>query len=502
MDIKKDPGNFPYDFCRRKCHDGDVQYDGIFFSGVSSTKIYCRSTCPAISPLEKNNSFYQNKAQAEKDGLRPCLRCRPELAPEKPVREDSMWPINNTIGRIHQGISPDNMTKLQLDQFTSIIGVTPTEYWKTIQLGFAKMLLTDTSLSAEKIAGITKFDGSKNMLNELFLLYRRDPVNVRKPLKVKVGYGAKSCALHLFYRPPFDWPVLLDYFSARAIAGIETVTKETYLRSFHLNGRQGWFSLQNVQKSNALRLEVHASDLSCLMPLVWRIRRMFDLNADPLRLKELFKKDPILGSVWLRHPGIRVPVCWDPFEFTVRAIVGQLISVKTATNLTKNIVEIFADDLSISAPKGIKKIFPSASCLRKIGRPSFGLTQNKIAAIEGFSQMVIESTVDLEDIGNLDTFFQQCKSVRGIGEWTAQIIAMRGLGSKDAFPASDLGIVQAMSTGSQKTTPARINKIAERWHPLRSYAAMLLWMMYANKKKLSITITDHLILNLILLTFP
>ena len=483
MNVKNNSSNYTYDFCRRKCHDGDEQYDGIFFSGVSSTRIYCRSTCPATSPLEKNNSFYQNKAQAEKAGLRPCLRCRPELAPDQPIREDSMWQINNTLGRIHQGISRDNMTKSQLDEFTSIIGVTPTKYWKTIQLGFAKMLLTDTSLSAEEIARITKFDDSENMLNELFQLYRRDPIKVRKPLKVKVEYGAKSCALLLFYRPPFDWSILLNYFAARTITGIEKVTGDAYLRSFYLNDQQGWFCLQNVQETNALRLEIHTSDLSCLMPLVWRVRRMFDLNANPLRLEELFEKDSILGSVWLRHPGIRVPVCWDPFEFTVRAIVGQLISVKTATKLVKNIVEIFADDLSNSTPKGIKKIFPNASCLRKMGKHSFGLTQNKIAAIEGFSQMVVDGIIDLEHIGSLDTFIRQCKSIRGIGEWTVQSIAMRGLGSKNAFPASDLGIVQAMSADSQKETPARINKIAERWHPLRSYAAMLLWIMHSNKEK-------------------
>lgn len=481
MKIQKNSGKYAYDFCREKCHDGDIQYDGIFFSGVSSTGIYCRSTCPATSPLEKNNSFYQNKAQAEKAGLRPCLRCRSELAPDKPIHLDSMWQINNTIGRIHKGLYPDNMITSHTDEFTSIIGVTPTEYWKTFQLGFAKILLTDTSLSAEEIARITQFDTSEKMLNELFQLYRRDPIKVRKPLKVEAEYGEKSCALHLFYRPPFDWSVLLDFFAVRTITGVEKVTGGTYLRSFCLNGQQGWFSLQNVQNMNALRLEVHASDLSCLMPLVWRVRQMFDLNADPVKLKALFEKDSILGSVWLRHPGIRVPVCWDPFEFTVRAIAGQLISVKTATKLVTNIVEEFAEDLSISTPKGIKKVFPSASCLKKMGKHSFGLTQNKIAAIEGFSQLVVEGIIDLEDIDNLDTFIQECKSIRGIGEWTAQSIAMRGIGSKNAFPASDLGIVQAMlSTDSKKRSPAQINRIAERWHPLRSYAAMLLWMMHGN----------------------
>lgn len=484
MNVQKDSGKHTYDFCREKCRDGDVQYDGIFFSGVSSTGIYCRSTCPATSPLEKNNSFYQNKAQAEKAGLRPCLRCRSELAPDKPIQEDSMWQINNTIGRIHKGLFTDNMTKSQIDEFTSIIGVTPVKYWKTFQLGFAKTLLTDTSLSTKDIARITKFDTSEKMLNELFQLYRRDPIKVRKPLKVEAEYGEKSCALHLFYRPPFDWSVLLDYFATRTIAGVEKVTGDTYLRSFCLNGQQGWFSLQNVQNKNALRLEVHTSDLSCLMSLVWRVRMMFDLNADPVKLKELFEKDSILGSVWSRHPGIRVPVCWDPCEFTVRAIVGQLISVKAATKLVTNIVEKFAEDLSISTPKGIKKIFPSASHLREIGKHSFGLTQNKIAAIEGFSKIVVEDIIDLENVDNLDAFLQQCKSVRGIGEWTAQSIAMRGMGSKNAFPASDLGIVQAMlSTNSQKRSPAQIKRIAERWRPLRSYAAMLLWMTYSNKDK-------------------
>jgi len=477
MNVQKKSIQYTDAFCRKKCHDNDAKYDGVFFSGVSSTKIYCRSICPAMSPLEKNNSFFQNKAQAEKAGLRPCLRCRPELAPDPPIRENAMWQANNAIGRIHRGISPDNMTRPQVDAFTSVMGVTPKQYWKTIQLGFAKRLLTDTSLSAEEIAGITQFDASKNMLNELFHLYRRDPVKIRRPLKVAIESSARSCALLLFYRPPFDWSELLDYFAARTITGVEKVTGNVYQRSFYLNDQQGWFSVQDVQDTHALRLEVHASDLSCLMPLVWRVRQMFDLDADPLKQKELFEKDSILSSVWLYHPGIRVPVCWDPFEFTVRAIIGQLISVKTATKRVSNIVETLADDLLISAPEGIKKIFPGASCLRTMGNHSFGLTQNKISAIEGFSQMVMDGFIDLENINNLDTFINQCKSVRGIGEWTAQSVAMRGLGSKDAFPASDLGIVQAMSTDSQKRTPAGINKIAERWHPLRSYAAMLLWMM-------------------------
>jgi len=482
-----------FDICRRSRVSRDVRYDGFFFSGAATTKIYCRPICPGKPPLESNNIFFQSRTQAEAAGFRPCLRCRPELAPDHPIEKAAGWQVRNTLGRIRQGLLPDKVIDAQTDpaeavsgqlgiDFSATVGTTLSMYWKTFQLGFAKMLLTDTALSIEDIAGITRFDNSRGMLDALSGIYRRDPLVFRKPLAVQNQPGVKSCALLLSYRPPFDWAALLNYFRARAIAGVEKVVGEVYQRSLCLNGHHGWLSLQNVPSINAVRLEAHASDLSCLMQVVWRVRRMLDLDADPLSLEAFFGDDPLLGSAWLRHPGLRVPVGWDAFEFAVRAIVGQLVSVGVATKLVGNIVEAFADNLPLPAPKGIEKVFPGPSRLQGGNMRPCGLTRNKAAAIVGLAQAAVNGTIDLESVSDLDTFIRRCTALRGIGEWTAQTIAMRGLGDKDAFPASDLGIVKALSTVGQRSKPAHIRKLAERWRPLRSYAAMLLWMMRRNQR--------------------
>jgi AraC family transcriptional regulator, regulatory protein of adaptative response / DNA-3-methyladenine glycosylase II len=344
-------------------------------------------------------------------------------------------------------------------------------------LGFAKMLLTDTALSLEDITRISRFDNSQDMLDALSSLYQRDPLALRKPLPVQIQPGVKSCALMLSYRPPFDWSALLDYFRARAITNVENVAGEVYQRNYCLNEHQGWLSLQKVSNFNAARLEVHGSDLSCLMQVVWRVRRMLDLDADPLALGAFFSEDPLLGPVWLRHPGLRVPVGWDSFEFAVRAIVGQVVSVGVATKLMGNIVEAFAENLSLTAPKGIEKVFPSPALLQGADMRPCGLSRNKATAISALARGVVSGTLDLETAGDFDTFIQRCTALRGIGEWTAQTIAMRGLGDADAFPASDLGIVKALSAAGHPFKPADIRKMAERWRPWRSYAAMLLWMM-------------------------
>jgi len=465
-----------------------VRYDGLFFSGASTTKIYCRPICPGKPPLESNNIYFQSRAQAEMAGFRPCLRCRPELAPGHPIRNTAGWQVRHALGQIHQGLLPNKAfeaqatpTKVPSGQlpidFHATVGTTLPGYWKTFQLGFAKMLLTDTALSLEDITSIARFRDSRGMLDALSRLYRRDPLAFRKPLAVQTQPGLKSCALMLSYRPPFDWSALLDYFRARAIAGVEKVEDEIYGRSFSLNGHRGWLTLQNVRNYNAVRLDVHASGFSCLMKVVWRVRRMLDLDADPMVLEAFFGDDPLLGPTLSRHSGLRVPVCWDAFEFAVRAIVGQLVSVGVATKLVGNIVEAFAENLSLPAPKGIENVFPSPSCLQGANMRPCGLTRNKAAAITGLAQAVIRGTFDLEKPSDLDTFIQQCMALRGIGEWTAQTIAMRGRGDADAFPGSDLGIVKALSAAGQPLKPAHIRKMAERWRPLRSYAAMLLWMM-------------------------
>jgi AraC family transcriptional regulator of adaptative response / DNA-3-methyladenine glycosylase II len=479
---------FTYKVCRTARVTRDARYDGLIFSGSVTTKIYCRPICPGKPPLESNNIYFQNGAQAEAAGFRPCLRCRPELAPGNLIRNADTWEVRSALGRIHQGIlSGDafdaNAAKIKRPAgnmptgFQAAVGTTLTNYWKTFRLGFAKMLLTDTALSMEDITSAAGFDSIRGMLDALANLYLRDPLRFRKPLPVHTQPGLKSCALMLAYRPPLNWSALLDYFRARAIAGVEKVKDEVYQRSFCLNGHTGWISLQNPRDLNAVRLEVHSSSLGCLMQVFWRVRRMLDLDADPLTLQSQFHKDSVLGPAWWRHPGVRVPVGWDAFEFAVRAIVGQLVSLGVATKLMGRISDSFSEDLGLPAPKGIEKVFPGPACLRGADVQPCGLTRNKTGAIAALARAVDNGTLNLETTTDLDTFIRRCTSFPGIGEWTAQTIAMRGLGDPDAFPAGDLGIVKALSADGRRLKPAHIRKMAEHWRPWRAYAAMLLWMM-------------------------
>ncbi len=477
-----------YKICRMARVTRDGRYDGLIFSGSSTTKIYCRPICPGKPPLEPNNIYFQNGAQAEAAGFRPCLRCRPEAAPGNLIRNTDTWEVRHALERIHQGISPDDALVTRAARikgpagnmptgFHATVGTTLSNYRKTFRSGFAKMLLTDTALSIEDITSAAGFDSTQGMLDALANLYHRDPLTFRKPLPVHTQPGLTSCALMLPYRPPLDWPALLTYFRARAIAGVEKVEDEVYQRSFYLNGYPGWLSFRNAPDLNAVRLEVHAPSLECLMQVVWRVRRMLDLDADPMALGSFFREDPVLRPAWLRHPGVRVPVGWDAFEFAVRAIVGQVVSIRVATKVMGRIADVFSEDLSLPAPKGIEKVFPGPACLQGADIRPFGLSRNKTAAIAALSRAVVNGTFDLQTTTDLDTFIQQCTAFRGIGEWTAQTIAMRGLGDPDAFPAGDLGIVKALSADGRLLKPARIRKMAERWRPWRAYAAMLLWMM-------------------------
>ncbi len=485
---------FPFDVCRAARIARDVRYDGLFFSGATTTKIYCRPICPGKPPLTPNTVFFHNSAQAEAAGFRPCLRCRPELSPGNLIRNAARWEVRRLLDGIHQGVPSQDLVQPhpENDQgfceettqwdFYRAVGTTLSDYEKTFQLGFAKILLTDTALPLPGVAAMVGFDNPRALLKALSGRYQRDPMAFRKPLPVETRPGLQSCALMLSYRTPLDWPGLLNYFQGRAIAGVERVEGPAYHRSFLLQRARGWLSLQAVPDHHVVRLEVHASDLSCLKQVVWRVRRMLDLDADPMALEAHFQKDPILGRAWRRHPGIRVPVAWDAFEFAVRAIVGQVVSVGVATTLMGRIAAAFSQELSLPAPlgpisMGIDKLFPDPASLQGADLRPCGLTRSKAAAIALLAREVANGRLDLQTAANLGDFISKCTALRGIGEWTAQTIAMRGLGDPDAFPAGDLGIVKALSAKGETLKPAHIRGMAHGWRPWRAYAAMLLWQM-------------------------
>ncbi|MEW6668609.1 MAG: AlkA N-terminal domain-containing protein [Thermodesulfobacteriota bacterium] len=477
-----------YDVCRAARLARDARYDGLILSGATRTKVYCRPTCAGKPPPASNNEYFLNAAQAEAAGYRPCLRCRPELAPGYLIRNSSRWEVRRALGLIHHWLpSRESLgslaAKIEAAEggiypcFHEGVGTDPRGYLKTFQLGFAKMLITDTALPVKDVAEASGFASPRHLLEALTNLYHRDPLSFRRPLPVEEHDGLRSCRLMLAYRPPFDWPALLDYFGKRAVRGVEYVKDGVYRRSFCLNGRTGWISIQDDPNAKAVRLDVHTSDPGCLMQVVGRVRRMLDLDADPMGLASVFSRDRVLGPAWSRHPGLRVPAAWDPFEFAVRAIAGQLVSVTAATAIMGRIAALFSGESAILGVEGIDRVFPGPAQLRGVDLIGCGLTRSKAAAISGLARAVADGGLELETASSLREFIKGCTAIRGIGDWTAQTIAMRGLGDPDAFPAGDLGIVKALSRSGRRLTPGESYKLAEPWRPWRAYAAMLLWMM-------------------------
>ena len=479
---------YPHDVCRKAREKRDARYDGIGFSGAVSTKIYCRTVCPGKPPLASKNVYFRTEAEAEAAGYRPCLRCRPETAPGYFIRNADDWTVRRIVESVHQWIPSEEsfdvlagklktLAEPVRSRFLDTVGASPEDYLRTHRSLFAKMLLTDTDLGMDEIAAITGFSDAKILTETLEGTYHQDPNSLRKPISVEKFDGLHSCALKLFYRPPFDWSGLLGYFNKRGIPGVERVSGDMYRRSFSLKGCSGWFSVEDDPGAGALRLKVHASDLGCLMHLVWRVRRMFDLDADPMELEAMFGGDALLGPVFSKNPGIRVPVGWDAFEFAVRAVVGQQVSVVAATTVMGRIAAAFSNGPAVHEESGVERTFPVPEVLVEADLTRLGLTRAKASTISGLAGAVIEGGIDLEKTTVLNTFIENCTALRGIGDWTAQTIAMRGLGDPDAFPAGDLGIVKALSDGEKRLKPKEIYEIAERWRPRRAYAAVLLWSM-------------------------
>jgi len=419
-----------YEICRAARIARDARYDGLIFSGATTTRVYCRPICAGNPPLASNNEYFQNAAQAEAAGYRPCLRCRPELSPGNLIRNSSRWEIRHALRLIHQWMPSEEsfdtlVAKIEaLDHdiyafFQKNVGTDAKRYLKTCQLSFAKMLITDAAFSLNDIAKASGFANASGLLGALTSHYHRDPLTFRKLLPEKKHNDLQSCRLMLAYRPPFDWLTLLDYFRKRAVRGVEYVKGSAYRRSFCVNGHTGWFSIQDEPDANAVRLDVHTSDPGCLMQVVSRVRRMLGLDANPLGLESIFGKDRVLGPALFRHPGLRVPVGWDAFEFAVRAIAGQLVSVTAATAIMGRIAALFSRNLEMPAAEGIDRVFPGPAQLQGANLLDCGLTRNKAAAIFTLAQAVASGGLELETTSSLEDFIRRCTAIRGIGDWTA-----------------------------------------------------------------------------------
>jgi AraC family transcriptional regulator of adaptative response / DNA-3-methyladenine glycosylase II len=489
----------PEHVCEQARLSRDPRFDGLFFTAVTSTGIYCRPVCPAPTPRRENIAYYRNAAAAEAAGFRPCLRCRPELAPGDGAWRRGDAAVARALKLIDEGLLSGqplaalaervHLGERQLRRlFVERLGAAPIGVHGTRRLLFAKQLLTETTLPITQVALAAGF-GSLRRFNTTFqAAYRMAPRDLRKRPQADRG---ETLTLRLGYRPPYDFAAMLDFLRGRALPGVEVVDAESYARVIAFTNAgpletPGWLRVSAWPGTeHALKLELHGAAPARLLEIVNRLRRMFDLDADPQAISNALSSDARLRPLLALRPGLRLPSGWDGFEIAVRAIIGQQVSVAAARTVAARLAQRFGQALPPAFAPGLAHLFPTPEALADADLAAIGLTRARAETIRTMARALLDGRVDFKPERTLDDFAARWVALPGIGPWTAQYIAMRALGHPDAFPAEDLVLQRARPSDGSRLTAKGLSAHAEAWRPWRAYAVIHLWRDTMTQPKLA-----------------
>ncbi|HEY0182539.1 MAG TPA: AlkA N-terminal domain-containing protein [Rhodopila sp.] len=505
FDPDPDPGScgtitldLDHDACYRAIAVRDARFDGRLFTGVKTTGIYCRPICPARTPRPENVVFFPTAAAAHEAGFRPCLRCRPETSPDLGAWRGASNTVSRALALVEMGALDEGSVdalasrvgvgERQLRRlFQQHLGASPIAVAQSRRVLLAKQLVHETQLPMTEVALAAGY-GSLRRFNDTFqTLFKRPPTALRRAGGLDVSAGPNGeISLLLRYRPPYDWPAMLGFLRKRAIPGVESVEGDVYRRTIGLDGQQGTVTVRPAAGSaraqadggsglHALSATVRFPHLAALPRIIARLRRVFDLAADPDAIALQLVKDPALAPLVAARPGLRVPGAWDGFELAVRAVLGQQITVPGAIRLAGALVARFG--AALREPDGaLTHVFPDPAALAGADPASLGMPRSRGAALLAVAAAVVADPHIFSAGRSLEEAVAQLRALPGIGEWTAQYIAMRQLREPDAFPAADIGLMRAMANaeGVRPTANALLAR-AETWRPWRAYAAQHLW---------------------------
>jgi AraC family transcriptional regulator of adaptative response / DNA-3-methyladenine glycosylase II len=474
--------------CYRALKARDARFDGRFFVAVSSTRIYCRPVCTVKPPRRENCRFYPSAAAAESGGYRPCLRCRPELAPGN-ASIDATSRLAQAAASMMEDCALDEegldrvATRLGITDrhlrraFGAEFGVSPVEFAQTQRLLLAKRLLTDTALPVTEVAFASGF-GSVRRFNALFKQrYRLQPGQLRR--HAPAAGTADVLRFELSFRPPYDWQAVSAFLGARAISGVEAVEYGHYPRyrrtaRIRVDGKQhlGWIEVSPSPKKPALRIEVSASLAKVLPPVLSRVKALMDLACNPAEIAAA------LGPLAQAHPGLRVPGAFDGFEVAVRAILGQQVTVAAARTVAGRFAAAFGDPVETPFDS-LSRVFPEAKRIAELpyGRIArLGMPGARARTVLALARAVAGGDLDLRPNADIEATLEKLRALPGIGEWTAHYIAMRALAWPDAFPHGDYGVKKALGRIYPGIDARKILAAGEAWRPWRAYAVMHLWI--------------------------
>lgn len=465
----------------------DARFDGVFFTGVTSTGIYCRPVCKVKVPLAKNCRFFSSAAAAEKAGFRPCLRCRPELAPGLAPVDSAHRIAHLMVNRVSEGLADDSagleqvaahfgLSSRQLRRIVkSELGISPIELLQTRRLLLAKQLLTDTKLPVIEVAFASGFSSLRRFNDAFQARYRMPPARLRREAAGPVAPAADTATstLRLGYRPPFDWEAILTFLHTRTLAEVEHVTSASYARTVRLGAHTGWIRVTHAPERHSLAVEFTHSLTPVLPALLGRLRNLFDLEARPDLITAHLGADPLLADSVRENPGLRIPGAFNGFEMAVRAILGQQITVKAATTIAGRFATAFGEKMETPFP-ALSRLTPLP---HRIARASvddiarLGIVSARAASLIALASAVRAGDLRLEAGAHPDATVAQLTALPGIGLWTAHYIAMRVLRWPDAFPKEDVALRNRLGG----VTAKRAEQLSQPWRPWRSYAVLHLW---------------------------
>lgn len=477
------------DACYRAFCMRDARLDGRIFGAVRTTGIYCRPICPARTPKRGNITFYPSAAAAQEAGYRPCLRCRPETSPDLGAWNGASNTVTRALSLIEQGALDTGDVEALGDRlgvgerqlrrlFRKHLGASPVAVAQTRRVLLAKQLIHETRLPMAEVALASGF-GSVRRFNETFQqLFGRPPGALRRSgaAELPVAEGG-SATLKLPYRAPYDWEAMAAFLAGRAIPGVEVVSDRRYARTLAVGEAVGVVVVEPGE-GPWLKITLNFPKVEVWPAVIAKVRRVFDLAADPALIGAHLSEDPELAPLVAARPGLRAPGAWDGFELAVRAVLGQQITVTAARNLAGKITAAHGETLESEAARanGLSRLFPRPQALAQLDVETLGMPRARARALVALAQAAAADPDLFGTRRSLEDAVARLRALPGIGDWTAQYIAMRALREPDAFPHADIGLMRALEDADgRRPTPGELLARAERWRPWRAYAASHLW---------------------------
>jgi AraC family transcriptional regulator of adaptative response / DNA-3-methyladenine glycosylase II len=461
--------------CEQARLNRDARFDGRVFIGITSTGIYCRPICPSPHAKRVHVRFFPSAAAASAAGFRPCLRCRPEVAPGTPAWNGTSTTVSRGLRLVAQGaldeagvetlaarlgVSSRHLSRL----FRRHLGALPTTVAQTRRLHFAKQLISDTNLSIAEIALASGFRSIRRFNDVFRQFYGRPPSQLRR-LGTRAAVAEGEYVFRLGFRPPYDWSTLLRFLASRAIPGVEDIRDGAYRRTVAIQNHRGLLEVRPAPGENALRVRIRFPQPEYLLQIIARVRVMFDLAADPEVIGQTLGADPLLAPLLGRHPGLRLPGAWDSLEPVVHAVLRQRRSLEETQNLQALLAEECGEPISAPGCGELCRIFPSASVLADSALDF--LPRSSADALRSAARAVAALRCNAPP----DELLVRLRAAKGVGDAAIEYVAMCALNDSDALPAE---LMELHDACDEDSVPRDLSRRAEAWKPWRAYGAMLL----------------------------